>query len=141
MHLRLPALLAAFAALVLLLAVPSTLAGLAVALLLAGTMITPQSTAHSAALEQVAPAGTMAEAFGWVITAITLGLAVGQSLSGQIVERSGPPWAFVAAAACGLLVAGVVWLRRHTVAAGVESPPAEPTVAAGLPVDRQPLAP
>ncbi|GDY30720.1 MFS transporter [Gandjariella thermophila] len=121
LHLRLPALLAAFAALVLLLAAPTTLTGLAVAMLLAGTMIAPQTTTHSAALEQVAPAGTMAEAFGWVITAIMLGLAAGQSLAGQIVERFGPPWALLAAAACGLLVAGAVWLARHTVAAGAGS--------------------
>jgi MFS family permease len=118
MHLRLPALLGAFAALVALLALPATLGWLAAAMLLAGSMITPQSTAHSVALEQVASEGTIAEAFGWIITAVTLGLALGQAVSGQLVEVAGPPIAFLAASASGLAVAGVVWLFRGTVAAG-----------------------
>lgn len=114
MHLRLPFLLAAFAALVPLLAVPSSLWGLAVALLVVGTMITPQSTAHSSTIDSAAPAGTHTEAFGWIITAVTLGLAGGQSVSGQLVERVGTDSAFLAAGAVGLLVAGVVLARRGT---------------------------
>lgn len=118
MHLRLPALLGGFAALVALLALPGTMGWLAATMMLAGTLITPQSTAHSAAIEQVAPAGTEAEAFGWVITAVTLGSAVGQSTSGQLVEAVGPGSAFLAAAGAGLALAGVLWVRRRTVLAG-----------------------
>ncbi|GAA4863102.1 MFS transporter [Saccharopolyspora cebuensis] len=114
MHLRLPALLFAFAALLTLLAVPSTLLGLCLALLVVGSLITPQSTAHSAAIEIAAPAGTATEAFGWVVTSVTLGAAIGQSLSGQLVERSGPPLAFLVAAGIGALLAAVLWLRRRT---------------------------
>ncbi|WP_433870974.1 MFS transporter [Saccharopolyspora sp. CA-218241] len=114
MHLRLPALLFAFAALLTLLAVPSTLVGLCLALLVVGSLITPQSTAHSAAIEIAAPAGTATEAFGWVVTSVTLGAAIGQSLSGQLVERSGPPLAFLVAAGIGVLLAAVLWLRRRT---------------------------
>ncbi|MBW4719767.1 MFS transporter [Saccharothrix obliqua] len=119
MHLRLPVLLGGFAVLSLLLAVPTTLLGLGAALLVVGTLITPQATTHSAAIEQVAPAGTATEAFGWVITSVTVGLAIGQSISGQLVERHGTSTAFVAAAGAGLLVAALVWLFRGTVAAGV----------------------
>ncbi|MDR7301737.1 MFS transporter [Haloactinomyces albus] len=114
MHLRLPALLLGFAALIALLALPGTLWGLGLALLLAGSLITPQSTAHSVALELAAPVGTATEAFGWVITAVTLGAAAGQSLSGHLVERSGPPLAFVVAGAIGALLALALWLRRAT---------------------------
>ncbi|EQD85424.1 MFS transporter [Saccharopolyspora spinosporotrichia] len=114
MHLRLPALLFGFAALITLLAVPTTLWGLALALLLAGSLITPQSTAHSVSLEIAAPAGTATEAFGWVVTSVTLGAAFGQSVSGQIVETAGPPAAFLAASAVGALAALVLWLRRGT---------------------------
>ncbi|MFD0199725.1 MULTISPECIES: MFS transporter [Saccharothrix] len=119
MHLRLPVLLGGFAVLSLLLAVPSTLIGLGAALLVVGTLITPQATTHSAAIEQVAPAGTATEAFGWVVTAVTVGLAIGQSASGQLVESHGTGVAFVAAAASGLVIAVLVWIFRRTVAAGV----------------------
>ncbi|MEU6645069.1 MFS transporter [Saccharomonospora sp. NPDC046836] len=122
MALRLPVLLAGFGALVALLALPSTLWGLALAMLAAGALITPQSTTHSAAIEIVAPKGTAAEAFGWVITAVTLGLAFGQSVSGYLVELSGPPAAFLAGAAFGLVLAVVVWLLRGTVRAPDSAP-------------------
>ncbi|MBB5959014.1 MFS family permease [Saccharothrix tamanrassetensis] len=119
MHLRLPVLLGGFALLSLLLAIPTTLIGLGAALLVVGTLITPQATSHSAAIEQVAPAGTATEAFGWVVTALTIGLALGQFLSGQLVEAYGTSSAFVAAAVAGLAIAALVWVFRRTVAAGV----------------------
>jgi MFS family permease len=115
MHLRLPVLLAGFALLILLLVIPSTLFGLGLALLAVGILITPQSTAHSAAIELVAPAGTTTEAFGWVITSVTLGLAIGQSTSGQLVQNFGTSWSFLAAAAAGLVIAALVWAFRGTV--------------------------
>ncbi|CAM3056218.1 MFS transporter [Saccharomonospora xinjiangensis] len=114
---RLAVLLALFGASVALLALPSTLWGLGVAMLLAGALITPQSTSHSMTIELVAPKGTAAEAFGWVLTAITLGLAAGQSASGFLVERGGPPVAFLVAGACALVLAGVVWARKASVRA------------------------
>lgn len=118
MHLRLPVLLGGFALLSFLLAIPTTLIGLGVALLVVGTLITPQSTTHSAAIEQVAPKGTATEAFGWVITAVTIGLAIGQSASGVLVEHFGTPSAFLAAGASGLVIAVLVWVFRRTVEAG-----------------------
>jgi MFS family permease len=119
MHLRLPVLLTGFALLITLSAIPSSLIWLTVTLLIAGMMITPQSTAHSTALEQVAPPNTVTEAFGWVITAVTLGLAFGQSVSGYLVEHVSVSSAFLAAAASGLIIAGLVFLFRGTIAAGV----------------------
>ncbi|MFC5290794.1 MFS transporter [Actinokineospora guangxiensis] len=122
MHLRLPVLLAGFAVLLALLAIPTSLFGLAIALLVVGTLVTPQATAHSAALETVAPPGTITEAFGWVITSVTLGLALGQSLSGQLVEHVGVWSSYLAASAAGLLIALVVYLRRNTVKATTPGP-------------------
>jgi MFS family permease len=115
MHHRLPVLLAGFSLLLLLLLLPSTLFGLGLALLAVGILITPQSTAHSAAIELVAPAGTTTEAFGWVITSVTLGLAIGQSTSGQLVQNFGTSWSFLAAAGAGLVIAALVWTFRRTV--------------------------
>lgn len=115
MHLRLPVLLGLFALLVAPLAIPSNLWGLAALMLLAGVLITPQSTTHSTVIELVTPAGTTTEAFGWVVTSVTLGLAAGQSVSGYLVEHVSVASAFLAASGAGLLIAALVWLRRHTV--------------------------
>lgn len=120
MHLRLPFLLAAFGVLVAFSSIPASLLGLTLTLLVAGTMITAQSTAHSTALEQVAPAGTITEAFGWVITAVTLGLALGQSLSGYFVDHVSVSASFLAASVVGLIFAGLVFLLRGTIARGAE---------------------
>jgi MFS family permease len=117
MHLRLPVLLTGFSVLVLLLALATNLIWLGVALLVVGTLITPQATTHSTTIEQVAPAGTATEAFGWVITAVTLGLAIGQSVSGQIVDSAGPQLSFVFAAVGGLIVSALMWLFRDTMRA------------------------
>ncbi|GAB3482745.1 MFS transporter [Amycolatopsis cihanbeyliensis] len=130
MPVRLPVLLGGFGALVALLALPGTLWGLALAMLAAGALITPQSTTHSAVIEVVAPRGTAAEAFGWVLTAATLGLAAGQSVSGYLVEHGGPPTAFLTAAAAAVLLAGVVWLLRGTVRSGTRDAPEPVRVAA-----------
>jgi MFS family permease len=118
MHLRLPVLLGVFAILIAPLAIPTSLVGLAVLLLLAGIMITPQATAHSAAIELVAPKGTVTEAFGWIITAVTLGLALGLSASGWLVEHVGIRSSFLASSLAGLLFAALLWARRETVQRG-----------------------
>lgn len=128
MNHRLPALVLAFGGLIALLAAPATLAGLTVALLVAGSLITPQSTAHSVALELAAPAGTATEAFGWVITAVTLGAAAGQSLSGQLVEWSGPSAAFLTAGVFGVVLAAWLWVRRSTLSTPASAVP-EPVTA------------
>lgn len=119
LHLRLPALLAGFAASVALMAPLGTAAGLlglTAAMLLAGCLLTPQVTVHSLAVEITAPAGTATEAFGWVITAATLGIATGQLTAGVLVELAGPSAAFLAGGAGGLVLALALWLRRGTLA-------------------------
>jgi MFS family permease len=134
--LRMPALLAGFAVLIALLAAGgSSLWLLAVLLLVCGTLITPQSTATSAAIDEVAPPGTATEAFGWVITAVTLGLATGQSIGGQLVTYVGPWAAFLASSAAGLLFAAAVFALRHTIHPyrATRAPLDTPAVPAGAP--------
>ncbi len=111
-HLRLPALLLAFAVCVAGMAVAGPLPALVVAMVLAGATITPQVTAQSLAVEATAPPGTATEAFGWVVTAATLGLSVGQSASGLVVQAAGPHAAFLVGAVAGVVIAGLLWLRR-----------------------------
>ena len=119
LHLRMPALLGAFGLLVAAMAltapVPSFVL-LVVVMLAAGSLITPQVTAHSLAVDTAAPEGTATEAFGWVVTAATLGLAAGQSAAGVVVEAAGPPSAFLAGGLAGVVLAAVLWVRRATLA-------------------------
>ncbi|GLW95493.1 MFS transporter [Actinokineospora globicatena] len=132
MNLRLSALLAAFAVLVAVLAIPTTLVWLAVALLLVGTMVTPQATTHSAAIDLVAPPSAATEAFGWIITAVTLGLALGQLVSGQLVEHVGIWSSYLVATGVGLVFAAIVYARRATVGdRQAASPQATPAMACG----------
>jgi MFS family permease len=129
LHLRMPVLLGVFAVFVAAMALtgPSgSLAVLVVAMLLAGAVITPQVTAHSMAVDVAAPAETATEAFGWVITAATIGIAAGQSVAGVVVEEAGPPAAFLAGGVAGAVLAVVLWLRRGTLAT---TPAAVPVVA------------
>lgn len=129
LHLRMPVLLGVFAMFVTAMALtgPSgSLAVLVVAMLLAGAVITPQVTAHSMAVDVASPAETATEAFGWVITAATIGIAAGQSVAGVVVEEAGPPAAFLAGGVAGAVLAVVLWLRRSTLA----TPPAPVPVVA-----------
>jgi predicted MFS family arabinose efflux permease len=129
LHLRMPVLLGVFAVFVAAMALtgPSgSLAVLVVAMLLAGSVITPQVTAHSMAVDVAAPAEMATEAFGWVITAATIGIAAGQSVAGVVVEEAGPPAAFLAGGVAGAVLAVVLWLRRGTLAI---TPAAVPVVA------------
>lgn len=117
LHLRMPALLGGFAVLVAAMALTGptgSLPVLLVTMLVAGALITPQVTAHSLAVELTAPRGAATEAFGWVITAATLGIAAGQAGAGIVVEVFGPAASFLAGGAAGLVLALVLWLRRAT---------------------------
>jgi MFS family permease len=127
--LRLPFLLGVFALTVALMAIPSSLLGLALLSLVAGMWITPQSTTHSTSIDLVAPAGTATEAFGWIVTAVTLGLAAGQSISGYLVEHVGVWSSFVSSSVAGSLIAVAVWLRRRTFVEQSVPQPALATVA------------
>jgi MFS family permease len=119
LHLRMPALLGAFGVLVGAMSLVGPLPSVAlliVVMLAAGSLITPQVTAHSLAVDIAAPEGTATEAFGWVVTAATLGLAAGQSAAGIVVEAAGPPSAFLAGGLAGVVLAVMLWVRRDTLA-------------------------
>ncbi|KID29419.1 putative MFS family arabinose efflux permease [Prauserella rugosa] len=127
---RLPVLLGAFGALVGLMAWPSTLWGLAIAMLAAGAVITPQSTTHSTTIEVTAPKDTAAEAFAWVLTSVTLGIALGQSVSGYLVEHASPSVAFLVAGVVALALAGAVALLRGTIRPHTPAAGRKPALAA-----------
>ncbi|OLT19947.1 MFS transporter [Pseudonocardia sp. CNS-139] len=123
LHLRMPALLGGFGFFVGLMVLSGPFPSfvlLVVVMLAAGALITPQVTAHSLAVEVAAPAGTATEAFGWVVTAATLGISVGTSVAGVVVEAAGPPTAFLVGGLAGIALAVVLWSRRGTLAPGAQ---------------------
>jgi MFS family permease len=110
---RLPVLIAAFGAILLM---PSLLGGvvpLTVAVLLAGATLVPQITLHNTLLDGLVPQHRLSEAFGWITTAIFAANAAGQALGGFVIERHDYNSGFLTAAACTVGLATVVWAGRH----------------------------
>ena len=128
LHLRLPVLLAAFAVLVAVMALVApggSVLLLGLVMVVAGALITPQTTAHSLGVEVAAPGASATEAFNWVVTAAVLGVSAGQALAGIAVDAFGPV-GFVTGGVLGMVVAAVLWAQRGTVAADARVPARTP---------------
>jgi hypothetical protein len=80
-------------------------------LLFAGLFVAPLATEGSLLVDATAPAGTVTEAFAWLITAVIAGGAVGTAFAGPLVERRGAGPAMLAAAGT-LVAAGLVTRLR-----------------------------
>jgi MFS family permease len=111
---RLALMLAGLAAGCALLATATSNLGLAAALLAVGALLAPSAIAGSALLDDVAPAGTVTEAFTVMIMGIVAGNAVGNALGGAVVDGPGYDTAVLAAAAIAAAGAGVAYVRRAT---------------------------
>jgi MFS family permease len=92
-----------------LLAVPAPLPMTALAVL-SGLFLAPTLACAFVVIGEVAPAGTLTEAFSWVITMFIVGSAVGSALAGPLLEAAGLRWT--------LLVPGLVVLVGFAVVAG-----------------------
>lgn len=118
LYLTLVALLAPSIAL---LALAGSLAAMLPLALLSGLVIAPMTAAGNELVGVVVPAPTISEAYGWVITALVLGMAAGNAAAGALVEHAGwRPAVLVAAGGLGVGAAAAA-ARRRTLspAAGV----------------------
>jgi len=100
-----------------LLALPSDYLPLAVLLVIAGTLLAPASVICSTLLDDVAPSGTVTEAYAVMVTGIVAGIAAGQALGGSIIESASYEASVLVAggiAAGGAILVGV---RRRTLRA------------------------
>ncbi|HYJ76060.1 MAG TPA: MFS transporter [Kineosporiaceae bacterium] len=117
-HLRLPLLVAVLAAAYLPLAVVPALSGADAALVgaaaVSGLPLPALLTACYLDVDRLAPTGTVAEAFGWIITAFLLGSSAGAAVAGVLARQGRPGWAFAAGIAAVLAAAGVVVTRRRS---------------------------
>ncbi|MFE3035721.1 MFS transporter [Streptomyces canus] len=112
-------------------------------MVLAGVFLAPVIACAFVLVDRHAPAGTVTEAFSWIVTTFTVGASVGTGLAGPVVERGGAVWGFAVPSVAGgvsllvLLVTGRVLsapVGRAVVAASSENDPnraAEPRFSSG----------
>jgi predicted MFS family arabinose efflux permease len=91
------------------------------ALLVAGSAIAPTLAIAFALVDDLAPAGTMTEAFAWLATAESVGSALGSSLAGSLVDQAGPVSALAFAGLAGGLAMATALARRPTLTAAPAS--------------------
>jgi MFS family permease len=73
----------------------------------AGVFLAPCVACAFVIVDRHAPAGTVTEAFSWLVTTFTVGASAGTGLAGPVVQAGGTLWGFVlpgAAGAVSLLV-------------------------------------
>lgn len=113
-HRRLPWLLAAlaigYAPLVL---APGTAAMSALAFL-SGLFLAPVLACSFSLVDRLAPAGTVTEAFAWVVAAVGAGGALGSAVSGFGQDLAGVPGAFAGAGVGGALALAICLLGART---------------------------
>ncbi|MER7707925.1 MFS transporter [Kitasatospora sp. NPDC097605] len=106
---------------------PAAMAGLA---FLSGIALAPLLAAAFVLVAELAPAGTVTEAFAWLVTLFATGNSLGYAVSGHLAEGSLRPVALCAAggiALGGLLLFGARhWFRPAAAPAGAGSLPAGP---------------
>lgn len=88
--------------------------GLAALMVLAGLPIAPALACAYAVVEGLAPAGTVTEAFTWISSGFLVGLSLGTSAAGFVVDRGGPRTGFAVASGALAVAATVAALRRVT---------------------------
>jgi predicted MFS family arabinose efflux permease len=110
-------LMPALSALALVGVVPALLAdsipAMAVAMLAFGLLVAPITTVQFAVIDDVAPAGSGTEAFGWFSSIALAGAAAGAVLAGKLVDSSGARAATVAVVAAAALCVVVAVVRRR----------------------------
>jgi MFS family permease len=102
----------------------------ALCMLLAGLAVAPTIGCLYLLVDRSAPPGTVTEAFTWVTSAFTAGIAAGSALAGSLVQHAGPGAAFLlglGTVAAAMLLARA---RRSTLVEAVPASDPEPAPAA-----------
>jgi hypothetical protein len=79
----------------------------------AGSAIAPTFVCENGMLDKLAPRGTLTEAFTWISTGLTAGIAIGSALSGAITEAASPGTAMLVLGSGGLVAAVLVALTAN----------------------------
>jgi MFS family permease len=70
--------------------------------LLAGLAISPTLIGGFTMIERDAPRERRTEGMAWLSSSISVGVAAGSAVAGQIIDKVGPRWGFGFAACCGM---------------------------------------
>jgi MFS family permease len=94
-------------------AMPNLIA-LACVIYLCGMTIAPTLIAGFSIVEAQALPGRRTEALSWLSTGIAVGVAAGSTISGFVIDSSGPRWGYALAACCGCacLITCIAGLKR-----------------------------
>jgi MFS family permease len=96
---------------------------------LAGVAVSPSLISSFTLAEVLVPRAVVTEAFTWIGTALGLGVAVGASVAGKIVDVSGANAAFLVATVAAAIAAAVVGLFQRLLRVPAERT-SEPALAA-----------
>ena len=83
--------------------------------LLAGFCWAPLLSCQYTLVGRAAPAGSVTEAFTWMVAAFAVGVAVGSALAGGLVDAAGIGAPFALVCACGCLAAAVTVAGRRLI--------------------------
>jgi MFS family permease len=92
---------------------PATFAAM---LVVAGAAIAPTLAITFGMVDELAPAGTVTEAFAWLATAESVGAAIGSAVAGGIVTDAGAVPALALAGVAGAAAMAIALVRRPTLA-------------------------
>ncbi|NBM14346.1 MFS transporter [Streptomyces sp. GC420] len=84
---------------------------------LSGVFLAPCLATVFIVVDRVAPAGTVTEAFSWLVTAFGVGAAAGTAFAGPAVEIGGTASGFAVAGGAGLVALAVLLSTRRVLAA------------------------
>ncbi len=91
-------------------------------LLIAGATIAPTESTVYGMVDGATPAGTAAEAFAWLATAMEIGSALGAAGGGALIGHTGATGAFVLAAGAGALAVLLTVARARTLEGQAPAP-------------------
>jgi MFS family permease len=86
------------------------LAVLTAVIFCSGVAVSPTFIAGFSLIDQQAPDGRRTEGLAWLTSAISIGVAIGSAVAGQIIDAGGARWGYLFAAACGVVGAAVCLL-------------------------------
>ncbi|WP_431781379.1 MFS transporter [Streptomyces chumphonensis] len=88
----------------------------------AGLFLAPALTCAFVVVDRHAPAGTVTEAFSWLVTVFGVGAALGTAVVGPAIEHGGPGGGFLVPGAGGAAALAVLLLTRRV----LDGPPDAP---------------
>ncbi|MGW3012798.1 MFS transporter [Streptomyces sp. NPDC001219] len=106
---------------------------LAVALFVAGLSVAPTMVTTMALIEEHVPRSQLTEGMTWTSTGLAVGVALGSSAAGWVVDAAGAARGYLVPAAAGLLAALVAFAGYRRLLPRPAAAVADPAAAGGLP--------